>query len=677
MAKTKEKREDEKVPDKEQLALLVEARTRFRRAVAADQHNRTACLDDLRFLNGENQWDERIKKERTDDGRPCLVWNRLATFIDRVVGDQRQNRPSAKVHPTSVQGSKEGARIREGLIRNIEAVSFADIAYDTAFQQAVSGGLAGHIRITTEFEDDETFNQGIRIRAVRNQFSVVWDPSSQEWDKSDAHYVFVWSRLSKDVFRELYPNHEPSDFQVKEGAGEGWYTEDSVTVAEYFKKVRTGKTIYELADGRVVDQPMKGDEVKRTREVGAYKIMRYLLCGHAVLEDAKLWPSRYWPLVPVEGKELVIDEKRYVRGLVRNAKDASKAYNYSRNSEIEMFALAPKAPFIGSPKMFEGHEAKWALASKKTYPYLLANADPKFPGQLPKREDPPAMSTAITASTAQAAEEQKFLTGIFDASLGARGNETSGRGIVARQMEGGLANYVFIDNLIRAIVQVYKVILDLCPRIYDTQRIVHIMGLDGSLEAITLNRPFRNDEGQDVILNDMTAGKYEVAVTVGPSYSTQRMEAADKMLQLIQAWPQAASAIGDLLAEVQDWPGSQRIAKRLRAAVPRHFLTRQELEDLPQGPQPPPLPPALQAKLAVEQMKVEKMALDLEKKKLELGQANDMFLQKIIAMMDQKIAALSMGAAGIRPGMDASGAAAPGAAPPGAVPAAPPGPGMM
>jgi len=613
--------------------LLQKARKRFKLSREAWDENREKMLNDLEFLNGD-QWPSDIKAERGEDDRPCLTINRLPSFCDQVEGDQRQNRPSIKVRPVDSFGDPEVAKIYEGLIRNIEVSSQANIAYTNASTSQIACGM-GYFRVVTDYVEDDVFEQEIKIKPIWNSFTIHLDPATQEIDYTDANFLFITEVISLDDYEERFPGKKP--LQMTEGMDDDqrdWIEKDGVRIAEYFTKEPVTKTIFLLADGQVVDElpdGITGDGILKQREVKTHKIVWRLIDGFQVLDGPKDWPSKYYPVVPVWGKELNIQGKRHLRGLIRNAKDSQRLYNYNRSLGAETLALAPKAPYLGTPKQMAGHEDKWAQAHKRNFPYLLYNPDPLAPGP-PQRQLPGQIQTGIAQEIGLANEEMKATTGIFDPSLGARTKEASGKAIMALQREGDVATYAYIDNLARAILLAGKILIDLIPKIYDTPRIVRTLGEDGSDQAVGINMPGTNQEtGEEILINDLRVGKFDVTVTVGPSYTTKRVEAADSMLQFIQAVPDSAPIIGDLVAKNMDWPGADQIAERLRKLLPPGLAeedtafagpgARGPEEGLPppvSGPSPEQEQAGEMAEIKIEQEKVKLEQERLKARKLEV-----------------------------------------------------------
>lgn len=615
--------------------LIQEIKDRFKEAYDAVDQQHEIMLEDLRFLEGE-QWPSALKEERESEGRPCLVINKLPTFADQVSGDIRQNTPAIKVKPIDSQSDVKTAEVFTGLIRNIQVQSQADIAYDTAVESAVQCGK-GAFRITTEYADDDMFEQDIKIRRIKNPMTVYWDPAAQEWDKSDARYCFVTERIPKEEFEKLYPDAQVRDAEGGNDYDAYWHQDKHVRIAEYFVKTPDKKILYLLRDPFTGEQITsheitEGLEVIKQREINTYKIMWYKTNGVEILESRE-WPGRYIPIVMVWGKETNIEGKTVYRGVIRHAKDPQRLYNYYRSTGAETISLAPKTPYLVTAKMIANYQSKWDQAHKRNYPYLPFDIDPAFP-TVPQRSEPISMNTGIQNEVLVSDQEMHDTTGLQLASLGKASNEKSGKAIMARQREGDVANYAFYDNLVRGLTYAGRVLVNLIPKIYDTDRIVRLLNEDNTEKFVRINAPFIDPKTQQRHLYDITTGKYDVVVTIGPSYNTAREEAGHGMLAFLQALPQQAALIADKLVQIQDWPGAEEMAKRLRKALPPGLV--EEDPNRPSPPQPPPPPdPQLmmdmqmhQIKIKQEEARLQGIILDNEKTKAEIDKIEAEFVVK-------------------------------------------------
>ena len=601
---------------------LKKARERARDGATFWKENWEVAEDDLKFLAGE-QWPSQVRTERELEQRPCLVNNVLPTFVDQVLGDQRQNKPSIKVNPVdmvSIKPSEEEkpeelkinsvagqndynlAECFTGLIKNIEYNCDAETAYDMAFQACVQSGF-GFLRVLSDYACDDTFDQELMIKHIDNQFSVIFDPAAKEHDYSDANWCIIDDVMTKDAFKEKYPdaNAEPVNTDVTTDM-EGWFADNTVRVSEYIIRKPEVREKALMSDGSmywlneiepIVDELLeRGVTIVRTRNVKTFKVIWYKITGTDILEGPIELNCTTIPVVPVFGKSITIKKKKIYLSLIRYSKDAQRMVNYWDSAATESVALAPKAPFIGSEGHVEGREDEWENAN--TTNLALLTYVPQFQGDPgPRREQPSMVPAAELTMSANSTDKIKATLGMFDASIGAMGNETSGRAIIARQRQGDRGSFTYIDNLSKSIRRVGKLLVELVPQIYDTERVVRLKFPDETEDYVKLNEQvFDEETGEWVTINDLGVAKYDVVVTTGPAYTTQRMEAADAMIQFAQAVPAAASVMADLIAQNMDWPGADTISERLKKIVPPNVLTSEEREKLaedmpePEGPTP-------------------------------------------------------------------------------------------
>lgn len=574
--------------------IIEQAQKRFARCVEAEQENRKEFIDDLNFYAGE-QWPAQLKSGRESQKRPVLTINRMPQFVRQVTNDQRQNRPAIKIRPADDDADVETAEVMSGLVRHIESNSNADQAYDNAFFYAVTGGF-GYFRILTDYANDSSFEQEIFIKRIANPLTCYRDPDSVEPDGSDFSFFFICDDVPKEDYEAEYGKEDYTAWNMG-GMGDvqgGWVNKDSVRVCEYYYIEPKKLTLYLLPDGSVTDKEPKGIKAVDTRTVNSKVVKWAKICGDKI-KDKRDLPGSFIPVVPVYGDEITIEGKRKLLSLIRFAKDPQRMFNYWRSTETELLALQSKAPFVAAEGQMEGYEQEWAKANTDNVAYLTYKPVTLGGSMVPppQRQGFASPPTGVLQGALNAEGDMKSVTGIFDASLGAKSNETSGRAIMARQREGDVSTFHFIDNMTRAIRQAGRVLVEYIPVVYDTPRVVRILGLDGQEEMKQINQPFETTEkGQAVErIFDMNMGSYDVVCTAGPSYSTQRQEAAESMNQILQGNPQLMQVAGDLFIKSMDWPGAEEIAERLKRSIPPE-LTADEDEE---GPQ---IPPMLQQQMA-------------------------------------------------------------------------------
>lgn len=589
-------------------AIIDEAKSYLEFCITAEGDNRRAGVEDLNFA-WVDQWDTKARRDRELDGRPCLTINKLPTFLHQVTNDQRQNVPSIKVSPVDSGADVKTAEVIQGWIRHTEYASNADVAYDTAVNSAASIGF-GYFRLVTDYCREDSFDQDIRFKRIRNPFTVYFDPASEEPDGSDAKRCMISGKMDRQEFCRQYPDAEAASQGLQAGAGDAstleWLGEKFVRVAEYYRMVLKTATLVELTNGEVgwkdklIELPA-GVTIKRSRESARKSIEWFKLTALDVLERTEILCD-WIPVFPVYGDEVDIDGKVMRSGIIRYAKDPSRMYSYWMTAATEEVALRTKTPFIGAEGQFEGYEEDWGQANVRSFSYLeykpvtLDGALAPAPQRQPMADVPQGM----LAMAMHANDNIKATTGLFDSSLGARGNATSGVQERQQQLQGNIANFHYSDNLNRSVRQAGRCLISMMPHYLDAPRIIRVMGEDGKMDHAEVNQPVPPEQQKpdprtgaiQTILNDLTVGEYDVVVKAGPSYSTLRQEAAEQMVNLGGKWPKLMDVAGDKVIASMDWPGAEEISERIKKTIPPQVLGDEDGEQdapmvqTPKGPIP-------------------------------------------------------------------------------------------
>jgi hypothetical protein len=590
--------------------ILKVARERFKLAEEAESDNRKVALDDIRFRAGE-QWPDDVKQARSYDRRPCLTINRIPQFVRQITNDQRQNRPSIKVHPLDNQASAETAKVLEGMFRHIEYNSNADTAYDTAFDAAVTHGR-GFFRVVTDYCHPTSFDQELLIKAIPDPFCVYFDPFSVEPDGSDAEWAMIIEDTSVEAYKRNYPETElasMSDLASIGNMAPGWASKESVRIAEYYYKEYKEREIVLLTDGNVFFRDKLPEDLPPgVQEKGSRKtlvpVVKWCKINAVEIIEETEWAGSYIPVIPAYGEVLTINGKRIFEGVIRHAKDPQRMYNYWASAETETIALAPRAPFIVAEGQLEGREKEWKESNVRNHAFLTYKAK-TVGGQMappPQRQVFEAPVQAITQARMQASDDMKATTGIYDSALGNRSNENSGVAIQRRNNQSQTSNFHFVDNLTRSLRHCGRICIEMMPVIYDTAQATRIVAEDGSQEVVTINQMFNKDGKQT--LYQLNKGQYDAIVETGPSFATKRQEAAASMMDMSKAAPQLMQIAGDIIIKNMDWPGAQEIADRIKKSLPPQFQDNKDAQQ--------PIPPQLQAHLQQQDQMIHQLSQQLE-----------------------------------------------------------------
>jgi hypothetical protein len=596
--------------NKQDQNIFDEAKTRFKACESWEAEARENFIFDMRFANGDSQnrfqWPDQIANDRSGRGAPCLTINKTFQHCQMLINDQRQNQSQIEVRPTGNGASFEAAKVFEGICRHIEINSNAQAAYTNATSSQILAGV-GYWRVTTDYAHDDSFDQEIYITRVADPLSIYIDPNIQTSDGSDAKYAFCFKDMTREEFDASYPSEEDevgNTAPLGEGNSSTFYSHDSkdkVRVVEYYRRKNNKDKLHHLDNGMTVrESDVKGadllDQLKvnsvNVRDIETPEIEWFLIAGSKVI-DKKKWLGKYIPIVRLPGLETVIDGRMDRRGQTRQLIDPQRIYNYWSSSAVEFVALQSKTPYLTPVEAISGFETNWANANTVNAAYLPYNGltEAGQPIPAPARAPPPMMSQAYMSGMQVAQQEMMMATSQYEANMGQKSNEVSGTAVDARQRQGETASYHFIDRFSQAIRLTGRILVDLIPKMYDSERILTILGADGSQSAVHVHpghqdgqgNPLSHTQVQDPDAEDYdpsaisaifnpTVGNYAVEADVGPAYSTRRQETFQAISKILQSDMALMPVIGDLMFQAADFPMASQIAERLHRMVPKQAL---------------------------------------------------------------------------------------------------------
>jgi hypothetical protein len=583
--------------------ILTEARERFRICQSKESNARNNWKHDVAFGYGDstnlNQWTGDTVDTRNAQGKPCFTINRTRVYCNAIIGDALNSKAQIEIRPVGNGASFQAAEVLEGICRHIEYISTASLAYEKAVHDQVFGGI-GYWRVTTDYADNASFDQEIFIRPL-DALAVYLDPHIQMPDGSDAEFGFVFTQVDKREFGKLYPKFKEATSEAPFGANlidgddSNWEDENRMRVVEYYRKVQEPDTLHVLDSGETVRESdakeaglldERQQRSQRTREITVPKVEWYLICGNAIA-DTNEWPGKYIPIVRCVGAEVKIDGEIDRIGHVRCLIDSQRSLNWFNSSAIEYVAAQTKSPWIASVQAISGVEEYWRDANLRNYSVLPYNAkdDEGTELQAPVRADPPVYAAAFLDGMKVSTEEMELVSGQPPATLGEASQERSGKAVKERQRNAQNTTAYFVNNLASAIRFTGKILIDLIPKIYDTERTIKILAQDGTLQTVKVdpNQPqaYQAQQGMDgesfqpdqvaAALNP-SIGDYDCVAEVGPQYTTRREEFVGAIMDILAQNESLTPIIGDLAFRNMDFPGSQEIADRMKRMVPPQAL---------------------------------------------------------------------------------------------------------
>jgi hypothetical protein len=613
--------------------LIKEAREALALSHEFDRDNRREAMEDMHFVAGF-QWSEAARIERK--GRPMITINRSSQFLKQVSNPIRKNMPVIKVEPENDE-QQPMAEIANGLFRRIQYNSSASHVYANAVEHMVACGI-GWFRVLADYSGDDDFDQELLIKRVFNPMSVYPDPSSLEPDRSDMNWCLVSEVMPRKAFETKYPGKKADGFDApSEGGREvDWGSADTVRVAEYWRRKPVTRKIAQLKNGQVVEltgqgagqleQLQKLGIIVNARDAKGYEVEMTLLSGHEQLEETYRCPCKWIPIIPVIGNEIPMDKGTYRHGLIRFQREPAQLQNYFLSVAAESMGQQPKTPYLLTPKQIGKFKSLWDTANTSPRPYLLYEPDTNVPGGQPTRVVPPPLPAGLVQFAQMMVDEQKAATGLYDASLGAQSNETSGVAIGARVEQGNEATFHFSDNLEHSLEHLGRVLLDMIPKVYDNQRTMRLKADDDTEKSVTINQPTIGYDGQDMVHNDLTRMDFKsVRVVMGPSYASRRQQDVQLLTQLAQSFPPSGPLVAPLVAKNLDIDGADKLAAQLNAMLPPAIQQigggggqPGQPDGQPAGPPPPD--PAQQAQEVQAQAQQQVMSNEVQASQFKTAQ---------------------------------------------------------
>ena len=616
--------------------------------------------DDMNFLL-RDQWSAVERSEFSRLFKPAMTFNKLYDVTKKIAGEQRKNKPDLMVRSLTGKAHQQQIDLRADLVRTICYKSYTDLVYQTAFKSALMMGY-GAFEICLDYESPTSFNQTIRYELIPDASRTSFDPTAMMPHKGDGNFCSRQYLYTKEEFYATYPHvmnpvsySDPRsllDFQ--------WETRDTIVVCKYTRKEWFPILLYLLSNGESVtadewedmqkEIKMKQDLAASSQVVGDlilkdipyivgernskdYRIRQYILTQNQIIEFTD-WPSKYLPIIFVDGDSNYINGKQYTRSFIHEAKDAQKFVNYVGSEIAAEIKNRRREQWMGTPDNIVGEEQMWRNPELQAG-ILIAKPDPKT-GAMPQKMPPWDLSPTLLQQFQRGSQDMREILG-FSETEALQGRDISGKARRERKMEGSMSSYVWFDNLNQAVEQGGRVVLDLLPVIVgEFERHMIVSKADGRTESITLNKLVgESEDGEPIRDNVLDTGDYDVEIDTGPSFAVQKDIALEFFQQTLQANPQTFPLIADLWAKNLDVQYMPQIAERFKTLVPPQIIAEEEGKQLP--PQPPnPQEQMMQAQMQAQQ---QQMAINEQKMKIEEAQlaerAEELRIRKERHMLDQ------------------------------------------
>lgn len=609
--------------------------------------NITRGKEDLNFLV-RDQWNALERSEFSRLFKPAMTFNKLAGAVNKMVGEQRKNKPDLMVRSLTGNSSQEQVTLRSDLVRTWAYNSQTDLVYQAAFKSAASCGY-GALQIELEYESAKSFNQIPVYKVISDATSIAFDPTATKPHKGDGNYCARRYHMSMDVFNATYPYiQNPISYLDPQVMLDLPYSiKDIIFIANYFVKEWYPTIVYRLSNGQSVfkseweemqktyDMQMKitsESEVARRiisksfptivaeRQSQDYKLMNYHLIKNRIIDFCE-YPGKFLPMIYVDGDSSYIDGQQYTRSYIHEAKDAQRFVNYVGSEIGAEIKNRRREQWIGTPDNIMGQDQMWRNPELQNG-ILLAKPDPKT-GQMPTKMPPWDLSPALLAQYQRGTQDIREILGSFEASQ-PDSRDISGASKRERKIDVSMNSYVFFDNLNQAIEQGGRVILDLLPYcIGHEEKPFVVSKADGKKQNIILNQ--KMEDG--TVNNKLEEGEFDIEIDTGPSFTVQKEIALEFLQTTLQAFPQAFPLVADLWAKNLDVQFMPQMAERFKTLVPPEILAKEE------GQPPPPPKPNPQEEMAKVQQQLATQELQQRAAELKIRQEKH-DLEKVKLIMD-------------------------------------------
>jgi len=600
--------------------------------------NITRGKDDVNFCI-RDQWTAVERSEFSRLFKPAMTFNKLYDSTKKVVSEQRKNKPDLIVRSINGKCGQEQIDLRSDLVRTIAYQSQTDLVYQTAFKSALMMGY-GAFQVMIDYETPRSFNKVIKYDIIPDPTLCAWDPVALKPHKGDGNYCSRRYVMSRDEFFATYPyvNNPVSFVDPNMILDTQYQTHDTITINDEFVKEWYPLTILYLSNGMSVTED-EWEEAQRTfheqqkivegsivariiennfpsiqakRQTQDYRIMHYRMIRNQIIDFSE-WPSRQLPIPFVDGDSYYIEGRQYTKSFIHEARDAQKCVNFFNSEIAAEVKNRRREQWLGTPDNIKGYEQNWRNPETQTG-ILMAQPDPKT-GQMPMKQSPWDLSPALMANAQRATQDIKEILGFSEAEE-LSGRDISGKARRERKLEGGMAAYVFFDNLNQAIEQGGRIVNDLLPYIvgHDERHMV-VSKPDGKTSAIILNH--KQKDGN--VKNVLDEGEFDVEIDTGPSFAVQKDIALEFFQQTLAAQPQAFPLVADLWAKNLDVQYMPQLVERFKTMVPPAIIAKENGEP-PPPPQPNPQEQMAQMEMQMKQQEMQNKQAELAMKQQQIQQ---------------------------------------------------------
>tara|TARA_R110000822_G_C15315769_1_gene493229 strand:- start:37 stop:2346 length:2310 start_codon:yes stop_codon:yes gene_type:complete len=654
----------------------------LKRSQDADFDMREDVREAHLFVTAKNgQWEPYWWEQNKD--KPRYTFDLTTPIVNTIYDKIKKADFAGDVNPIGGNASKDNAEVLDGMVRNIQVISNAKHIYNSSAKSVVKGGLDGW-QIVQKYIDDDSFDQDLIIENVENFVDRVWFQSSAErQDRADADYGWKFTGFTKDEYEAKWPEGGASGLSSDLVNNAYFNKPDLIMVGEYYYIKEEPRELIMMSNGSVYEDDDEYEQIKdELIEMGITEVKRRTRMKREVyvrkldasgwLDEPKETVFSYIPLIPAYGNYEIFENKSLYHGVVQKRMDPQRVFNYSLSREIEEGALAPRAKYWMTEKQVAGNMDTIQTLNTNADPVQIFTPDERLPG--PPIQNGGAQINPGLRNVSQTTSELITQTaGIFASNLGDNPNAQSGIAIKRLQDKGDAGSSEYFSSMEIAICHTMRILIKAIPKVYLGEREVRILKEDATYDMVSLNNTIIDQEtGEEIIMNDLTIGNYDVTCSAGPAFQNQQEETVAAMIEIGSVDPSIIEMGSDILLNNVVAPGMAQIAQRKRqqlfqaGVIPSDQWSEEEEQKMAQiqalqaqqGPQQDPNQMIGQAELIKAQNEQAKTEISVQEKganiqlaqqreqrenaKFQSQQRNDQVNQMITAdkqQQDQMLAA--------------------------------------
>lgn len=567
--------------------------------------------------------------------KPVIEFNIINAPLSRQCGEFAKQEPSIDV--SAKAGKKVEPEILEfidGHLRYILEESKKRNSQYHIYRDSMSGGFA-NFKVWTEYEDELSFHQVIRVGRTNIPTMIGYDPMAREADKSDAEFYYELFPMDKEQFKKDHPDVplDQLDFVKMDGMFNWSFKNQDqyvIVLADYYEKVKTKKKIVRLASDEVMLYSEykkhlekwnaefhieQAPEIVEERESDFIHIRRTRFMQTAILEE-KDTLFKHNNLVFVDGDSVVIQDEenanmeQFTKPYVYHAEGLQKLINFTgqviandfENMVQHKFMIAEEAlPTQEDAQNAWNNVQKAALLIHKAYSDIDNTKQLPVPQPVNRVPLPPE----VMATFMNGMQILQNILGSYDASLAQNEQQLSGVAIVEAATLSNGAAMPYVINYMQSLTTVANCVIDLIPKINKTARVLPVIRKDGKKDHVKVNQ-----EGGIPLNYD--SSHIQVNVEAGVNFAIAKNKALQQLTLLMKISPEFAEFMNEVGLETLLDNIEFRNADLLRAKVEKWQQMKKEQK------QNQPDPEMIKAQAAQKQAQFQEMQVQNEMQKTKL-----------------------------------------------------------